>query len=302
MAAAIEAGGAEAGAGEPNEPPCCRRVGRSSCRAAAPPSSVSWRVRRVRRSCVLLHGWTATADLNWFSTYEALSAAAPRHRPRPPRPRPGHPVTAAVPARGLRRRRRRPGRRARRRAHRRRSATRWAARSPCSCGAATPSASTGSCCAPRPAVFSSSRQDRAGFVALSGLAMASRLTPPPARSWLGGQILDRRARRPRRLGPRSRSSATTGAPCSRPAPPSGRSRRSRLDRRRRRPDGGDHHDRRPHRAGGPPAAAARVDPRRGRLPVDGDHDVCAVHPERFVPTLISAVANVTGDQRDEEAG
>lgn len=44
-------------------------------------------------------------------------------------------------------------------------------------------------------VFSTSRQDRWSFLALAGLARASRVTPAQARAWLGDQFLARRSRK-----------------------------------------------------------------------------------------------------------
>ena len=56
---------------------------------------------------ILLHGWTATADLNWFACFAPARRALPRRRPRPSRPRPRPALDRAVPPRALRRRRRR---------------------------------------------------------------------------------------------------------------------------------------------------------------------------------------------------
>ena len=44
---------------------------------------------------LLLHGWTATADLNFYTCYEPLASGLPRPRARPPRPRPRHPHAEA---------------------------------------------------------------------------------------------------------------------------------------------------------------------------------------------------------------
>ncbi len=43
--------------------------------------------------------------------------------------------------------------------------------------------------------FSTTRQDRMAFLALAGLARASRLTPAQTRAWLGGRFVARRSRR-----------------------------------------------------------------------------------------------------------
>ena len=55
---------------EPNRP--CRRAGRSSCPGGAPPSTAT-PSRATRPHPLLLHGWTATADLNWFPSYGPLA-------------------------------------------------------------------------------------------------------------------------------------------------------------------------------------------------------------------------------------
>jgi 3-oxoadipate enol-lactonase len=42
--------------------------------------------------------------------------------------------------------------------------------------------------------FSSTREERIGFFTLASLAAAARLTPTPARNWIAAQVMDRRAR------------------------------------------------------------------------------------------------------------
>ena len=109
---------------------------------------------------MLLHGWVASADLNWCGAYDALAAAGYRvlaidHRGHGRGLRP----LVAVPADRLRRRRRR--RAAGRSAPRRRSssATRWAARSPSWWRATTSTSSAGSCLERnRPALAGSPRR------------------------------------------------------------------------------------------------------------------------------------------------
>ena len=170
----------------------------------------------------------------------AAGRALPRARPRPPRPRPGHPAARAVPARGLRRRRRRAGGAARASPASCRSATRWAGRWRCCCGSAT---------AP---LVERPRAVRDGPELPQhppGPAAASSPWPGwprptgsrrhrPGRGWATGS--SPAAAASTRTGPSRRSCATTGAPCSRPAPPSGGSRRGEWIGVGRLPDGGDH--------------------------------------------------------------
>jgi 3-oxoadipate enol-lactonase len=135
--------------------------------------------------------------------------------------------------------------------------------------------------------FSSSRQNRAEFLALAGLAMASRFTPSPARAWIGGQVISRRGRR---TGEWARAEVL------------------RNDWRHVLEAGaaigsfsaaswiGD--------VDVPTAVIVTTDdhivpvPAQQRLlesipgavgfRVDGDHDVCVAHPGRFLPALIAA--------------
>jgi pimeloyl-ACP methyl ester carboxylesterase len=240
---------------------------------------------------VLLHGWTATADLTWYQTYEPVAAhyrvLALDHR--------GH-------GRGIRSRR--PFR-----------------LEDCADDVAALAGVLGidrlvpvgySMGGPvamllwrrHPAVvdglvlcatarsFSSSRQDRAEFLALAGLAMASRLTPEPARAWIGGQVITRRGRR---TGEWARAEVMrndwrhvleAGAAIG---TFSARSWVGEIDV--------------------PTAVVVTTDdrvvplPRQERLVasvpdavefrVEGDHDVCVAHPERFLPALVAACDHVS---------
>jgi 3-oxoadipate enol-lactonase len=235
---------------------------------------------------VLLHGWTATADLNWHRTYESLAAhyrvLALDHR--------GH-------GRGIRTRR--PFR-----------------LEDCADDVAAlagllgidrlvpvgysmggpvamllwrrhPELVDGLVLCATARSFSGNRQDRAEFLALAGLAVASRITPEPARAWIGGQVITRRKRR---TGEWARAEvmrndwrhvleagAALGAF-------SARSWIREIDV--------------------PTAVVVTTDdrvvpPRRqerlvesvpdaAEFRVAGDHDVCVAHPERFLPALIAA--------------
>ena len=62
-----------------------------SSRGAAPPSSAEVAGPPGAPTVLLLHGWTATADLNWFTSLRAARPPVPRARPRPSRPRARHP-------------------------------------------------------------------------------------------------------------------------------------------------------------------------------------------------------------------
>ena len=143
---------------------------------------------------VLLHGWTVTADVTWFATYASLAehyrvlALDLRGHGRGIRSRQpfrlaecADDVAALAALYGVRRIvpvgysmggpvamlvwRRHP----------------WLVDGMVLCATARS--------------FSSTRQDRLGFLALAGLARASRRTPAQTRAWLGGQFLARRSRR-----------------------------------------------------------------------------------------------------------
>ena len=86
---------------------------------------------------VLIHGLLGHRRPQLVRLLRPSHPALPGRRPRPPGPRPGHPVPSAFPPGGLRRRRRRGGRRPRPCAGSCPSAIRWAARSPSWCGGAT---------------------------------------------------------------------------------------------------------------------------------------------------------------------
>ena len=137
---------------------------------------------------LLLHGWTATADLNWFTCYHPLGrqfrVVALDHR--------GHGrgirIAQAVPPRGLRRRCRRRAATCWASSGASPSATRWAARRPAAVEAPPAIASTAWCCAP-PSATSRHRVKRSSASsASSGLAAVARLTPVQARRWLTEQL------------------------------------------------------------------------------------------------------------------
>jgi 3-oxoadipate enol-lactonase len=249
---------------------------------------------------VLLHGWTATADLNWFCTYEPLSAHARvialDHRGHGRGIRSSRPfrledcaddVAALAEVLGVERivpiGYSMGGPVAMLVWHRHRELVDGLVLCATSLG------------------FSSSRQDRAGFVALSGLAMASRLTPPPARSWIGSQILERRPRRYAEwarqqvlvndwravleagaaIGSFSAQDWIGSIDCPTAVIITTRDRVVPVGRQQ---------------------GLLESIPRAVGFRIDADHAVCALEPERFVPTLITALATLTGDERDEEAG
>ena len=177
---------------------------------------------------VLLHGWTATADLNWFTLLRGRSASTTASsRSTIVATARGHPVEEDVPARGLRRRRRR------------RRATRSASTgsSPVGYSMGGPIAQLlwrrhpdtrrpASCCArPRP-TFSGRREERLGVLGLTGLAAVARHHARPGQG--RGSPTSSSCSARRRSGSRGRSErrrATTGGWCSKRARRSARSRR-----------------------------------------------------------------------------
>jgi 3-oxoadipate enol-lactonase len=250
---------------------------------------------------MLLHGWTATADLTWWRTYEPLAeryrVIALDHR--------GH-------GRGIRSRR--PFR-----------------LEDCADDAAALATELGIsrfvpvgysmggpvaillwrrhrslvdglvlCATARS--FSGSREDRVGFLALSGLALASRFTPPPARAWLGDQFIARRGRKydewalqevlrndwtavleaGAAIGSFSAREWIGSVDCPTAVVLTTRDRVVPLRRQQRLLESI------------PGAVGFRV---------EGDHDVCVAHPERFRPALLAACdVAAAGGQRDEDAG
>ena len=159
---------------------------------------------------VLLHGWTASADLNFCTCFDAARRALPRPRVRPPRPRRRHPLAAPVPPRGLRRRRRRAARAPRSTARRSSSATRWAAPSPSSSGGATRTSCGRSCWPPRPPASrpATTTGCRSSGCAASAAWPGSR-PPRPGRGCRTSCTSSARRRRGRR-GPSTRPPPTTG--------------------------------------------------------------------------------------------
>lgn len=143
---------------------------------------------------VLLHGWTATADLNWFTTYQTLSeqfrVVALDHR--------GH---------GLGLRSREPFRLADCADDavaladvlgvERFVAVGYSMGGPValSCWRRHPDRIRGLVLAATSPYFSASREERRNFIGLAGLATISRATPPRARTWITEQLyLQRKAK------------------------------------------------------------------------------------------------------------
>ena len=228
-------------------------------------------------------------------SFEPLARARQRRGPRPSGPRPGHPHLAPVPARGLRRRRRGAGRPARASTASSRSATRWAARSPSSCGAAIPTGSTGSCCA-RPAATSAPAAPAVGPWRRwpAWPRCIARATPRRVHRTLGDRLLDARFDQSDlgSVGP------PAGAPERHPhgrrgRPGAGGVLVARLDRPRRRArprwsSPSSTRSCRPHRQ----RRLADAIPGATVHPVAGDHGVCSTDPAAFVPGLLDACGSV----------
>jgi 3-oxoadipate enol-lactonase len=141
--------------------------------------------------------------------------------------------------------------------------------------------------------FSATRQDRLSFLALSGLARASRLTPAQARAWLGDQFLIRRGRRYEEWALEEvmrndwRAVLEAGAAIGRfsagdwiatvrcPAAVIVTTRDHIVSPRRQQ-----------RLLEGIPGAAG--------FHLDADHDACVAAPEVFLPALLAACDTVTG--------
>src|SRR5262245_3446840 len=149
--------------------------------------------------------------------------------------------------------------------------------------------------------FSRTREDRVGFLALAGLALASRFTPSTGRAWLGDQFISRRGRKydewalqevlrndwtavleaGAAIGSFSASQWIGSVDCPTAVVMTTRDRVVPLRRQVR-------------LLGSIPGAVG--------FRVEGDHDVCAARPERFLPALFAACAAVSPASRGEEAG
>ena len=241
---------------------------------------------------VLLHGWTANADLNWFSTFGPLQrhvnvvALDLRGHGRGVRSRRGFrmrdaadDVDALLDALGIRR----------------------AVVVGYSMGGAVaqllwrrhPERVSGLVLCATSAVFAESEQERRWFTALGAAAVASRFTPDAARKALAGWIFERRADRELTEWvtdelQRNDWTAVLGAGAA----------LGRFDSRTWLAE-----------IDVPTATVLTtndhvVAPRRQRqlaqgipgavtFEVDGDHGVVAMDPDRFVPTLVRAVQHVT---------
>ena len=144
--------------------------------------------------------------------------------------------------------------------------------------------------------FAGTRQDRLGFMALAALARASRVTPTVARRWLSDQYLTRRGRRfdewaveqLQRNDPTAvlEAGAAVGAFDARPWIGSLRCPAAVIM------TSDDH-----------VVTTARQEALVAALPdafvrrLDGDHDVCVADPEQFVPALVSACSEVASRSR-----
>jgi len=242
---------------------------------------------------VLLHGWTATADLTWHRTYAPLAehfrVIALDHRGHGRGIRSRRPfrledcaddVAALAPVLGIQRM----------------VPVGYSMGGPVALllWRRHPALVDGLVLCATARSFSSSRQDRAEFLALAGLAVASRLTPARARGWIGGQVITRRGRR---TGEWARAEVMrndwrhvleAGAAIG---SFSARSWVSDVDV--------------------PTAVIVTTDdrvvplqhqerltesvPAATEFRVAGDHDVCVAHPERFLPALIAACQHVSSD-------
>jgi 3-oxoadipate enol-lactonase len=141
--------------------------------------------------------------------------------------------------------------------------------------------------------FSTTRQDRLAFLALAGLARASRLTPAQTRAWLGGLFLARRSRKYEdwaleevmrndwravlqagaAIGRFSARDWITAVDCSAAVIVTTRD-----------------HIVSPHRQ----QRLLETIPGATGIHVDADHDCCVASAEMFVPALLEACARVTG--------
>jgi 3-oxoadipate enol-lactonase len=253
-----------------------------------------------RPTIVLLHGWTANADLNWFTTFRALGDVA-------------HVV--AVDLRGHGR-----GVRTRRRFRMRDATDDVAALIDVldlgrviavgySMGGAVaqllwrrhPQKVRGLVLCATSSVFAETESERRWFAAIGAVSFASRLTPAVARRTVAAWILDRRQDSEAIEWvtdelQRNDWSAVLGAGAA----------LGRFDSREwlREVDVPvatvlTRHDRvvSPRRQ----RAMAKAIPGAVVFEVDGDHGVVAMNPRAFVPTLVSAVQNVGRRAAREEA-
>jgi 3-oxoadipate enol-lactonase len=248
---------------------------------------------------VLLHGWTATGDLNWFTAFPALATrfrvvsldhrghGRGLHSSRPFRLEDcADDVAAVAEALGLSR------------------------IVPVGYSMGGPVAQLvwrrhgdivdGLVLCATSRSFASTREERMMFAGLTGLATAARMTPGPARRWIEGQYLSRRTRDYEEWAAEQmanhdwRRVLEAGAALGRF---SSREWIGAVD--------------------APTAVVVttrdRVVPPRRQIrvaesirgakvfPVQADHDACVVHPERFVPQLVAACTWVSERARLEAA-
>jgi 3-oxoadipate enol-lactonase len=249
---------------------------------------------------LLLHGWTATADLNWFASFEALGrrfrVVALDHR--------GH-------GRGLRGPR----------PFRLEDCADDAAALMELCGISRaipvgysmggpiaqlvwrrhPHLVEGMVLCATARSFASTREERLAFLGLSGLAVAARMTPPPAKRWLSELVHARRTREYEEW-----AAAQVAAHDWQTILEAG----SAIGRFSSQGWIGE--------IDAPTAVLLtmrdRVVPLRRQLRlfesipgarayrVDGDHDVCVARPGRFVPTLVAACTWVSERARTAAPG
>ena len=273
--------------------PTCRTAQQWSCPGAAPPSCAPWPGPPHAPTVLLLHGWTASADLNWFTCYHPLVAPLPRGRARPSRPRPRHPLARRPSAWRTAPTTHSPCATCSASTRSSPSATRWVARSRSSIWRRHPERVRGLVlCATAP-YFLTSREEKLGFLGLSGHGGAR-----PAHAAAGPPVAHRAvlpAAQERRVG-------TVGHPgglAARLADGAGGRSRDRqvqlprVDRRHRRAHLGADHHARPGGAGAPPGAPVREHPEGRGVPGRRRPRLASVaNPERFVPTLLRAVSSV----------
>ena len=164
----------------------CRTARRWSCPAAAPRSCARWPARPARPPCCCCTAGPPPPT-STGSPATTRSAALPGGRARPSRPRPRHSFEEGVPAGGLRRRRDGGVRRA---GHRPGHPRRLLDGRPDRPAGVAPPPRTGArlvLCATAP-YFLTSREEKLGFLGLSGMAALARLTPAQARQWLTEQF------------------------------------------------------------------------------------------------------------------
>ena len=272
----------------------CPRAGTSGCPGGAGRSCASSPGRPGAPVLMLLHGWTATADLNWFACFRPLAehfrVIAIDHRGH------GRGLRSAEPFRleqcaddvaAL-------ARRARHRTVRARRLLDGRSDRPADLAAPPPTSSTASCCprrAPRSPAPSAS-----GCCSVSPPARASSPTPcpsPRSRASPCPRWNDWRHRRGCPWWGFDEVARHDWAQIVEAGRAIGRFDSRRLDRRRRRAHRRGRDRRRRGRARRIASWPSPTGSRRPRVwRVSGGHAVCTLSPERFVPALVAACAAV----------